>query len=68
MYITKQAEQDIFNCSKKSYDGAPPKKQIHTQLPKLALGKLPWKLTKRFHYFCFWNGNLGVCPFSGLNS
>ena len=35
MYITKQAEQEIYLIAQKSYAGAPPPKQIHTQLPKL---------------------------------
>ena len=30
--------------------------------------KLPWKLTKRFRYLSFWNVELGVCLFSGLNN
>ena len=40
MYITKQAEQEIYLIAKKNYAGAPPK--IHTQLPKLAVGALSY--------------------------
>ena len=39
-----------------------------TQPRLVSQRKLPWQLTKRFRYLSFWNGNLGVCLFSGLNN
>ena len=41
MYITKQAEQEIYLIAQESNDGAPPHpKHTHNQIPKLPVGDL----------------------------
>ena len=45
MYITKQAEQEIYLIAQKKLRWCPPpqkKKHIHPQLPKLAAGALSY--------------------------
>ena len=43
MHITKQAEQDTYLIAQNKLQWCPPPatKQIHTQLPKFAVGALP---------------------------
>ena len=42
MYITKQAEQEIYLIAQKKLRWCPPLPKIHTQLPKLAVGALSY--------------------------